>query len=300
VFIFNYSNLVDPFLREVRIFLPEFVGLKKEDKILDICSATGEQVFYYARSGADATGIDLDQKMIELARKKKKEQGLNNVSFLVADARKLPFQDSFFDSASICLGLHQLERSGIEEVISEMKRVVKKNGHLVFIDFSVPLPKSFGSFVIKSAEFLVGRKNFHNFRDYCGQGGLPFILKKSEQQEEKIEYLKINCHEQIMFKEIRLDPANSRIFHCKSEFTFEEKAQKVFFDIRLPLRYPYEPPIADDFGFGHFIQPSGEHKNACLGQIKERWDGNGYMGIAHFLLMLSYYTALALFTRNIE
>jgi hypothetical protein len=121
-----------------------------------------------------------------------------------------------------------------------------------------------------------------------------------KEELEKIEYLKINCHEQIMFKEIRLDPANSRIFHCKSEFIREEKAQKVFFDIRLPLRYPYEPPIADDFGFGHFIQPAGEHRNACLGKIKERWDGNGYMGIAHFLLMLSYYTALALFTRSIE
>lgn len=121
-----------------------------------------------------------------------------------------------------------------------------------------------------------------------------------KEELEKLEYLRINCPDQIIFKEIRVNPANSRIFHVKSEFLFEDKIQQNFFEIRLPIRYPYEPPIADNFGFLHYIQPAGDHRNACLGKIKERWNKEGYMGIAHFLLMLSYYTALALFTKKIE
>ncbi|MHA1267623.1 MAG: hypothetical protein ACTSRS_20470 [Candidatus Helarchaeota archaeon] len=120
-----------------------------------------------------------------------------------------------------------------------------------------------------------------------------------KEEKEKLEYLRFNCHDQIIFKDIQQDPNNSRIFHCKSEFILKNEVTRVFFQIRLPLRYPYQPPIADNFGFLHYIQPAGDHRNACLGQIKERWKKNGSMGIAHFLLMLSYYTALALFTSNL-
>ncbi|MFX1298725.1 MAG: hypothetical protein ACFFD2_28180, partial [Promethearchaeota archaeon] len=100
-------------------------------------------------------------------------------------------------------------------------------------------------------------------------------------------------------KEIEIDPKNNRIFNCRSEVLIDNILQQVFFQIRLPLRYPYEAPIADNFGFKHYIQPAGDHRNACLGKIKERWNKDGSMGIAHFLLILSYYTALALFTKNL-
>ncbi len=128
----------------------------------------------------------------------------------------------------------------------------------------------------------------------------PNWNSRFKEELEKLEYLRIYCHDQIIFKEITPDPKNSRIFQCRSEFLLDNQIQQVYFQIRLPLRYPYEPPIADNFGFRHFIQPAGEHRNACLGKIKERWQKDGTMGIAHFLLMLSYYTALALFTNTIN
>lgn len=181
---------MDPLLRDIRIFLPKFSGLKEGDNILDICSATGEQVFYYARSGARALGIDLDPKMVELAQKNKKEQGLTDVSFQVADARKLPFKDSFFDFASICLGLHQLDGEGRASALVEMKRVVKKEGFLIFVDYTVPLPGNLYSFLIKNVEALAGKEHSQNFKSYLGSGGLPFFLKEHNLVEEKIHYFK--------------------------------------------------------------------------------------------------------------
>ena len=128
----------------------------------------------------------------------------------------------------------------------------------------------------------------------------PQWRHRLKEEHEKLEYLKIHCHNQIIFKEVQQDLKNSRVFHCRSEFVLDNHVQQVYFDIRLPLRYPYECPIADNFGFKHYIQPAGEHRNACLGKIKERWSQDGSMGIAHFLLILSYYTALALFTKELH
>lgn len=185
-----YSAFIDPVFKEVRTRVPKFAGMKKGDKALDICCGTGDQAFHYRNEEVVAVGIDLNPKMIETAERRKEKEKASDIFFLSANAANLPFEDSFFDFASISLALHEINRKMRDEIIAEMKRVVKKDGHLIFIDFSVPMPKSFTSFIVRSAEFLAGRKNFRNFRDYYSQGGLPLILKKNEQQEEKIDYLK--------------------------------------------------------------------------------------------------------------
>jgi ubiquinone/menaquinone biosynthesis C-methylase UbiE len=74
----------------------------------------------------------------------------------LADATGLPFEDSCFDYASVSFGLHDKKGEARDKVISEMKRVVRKKGALVLIDFEVPLPKNPYSFLAKAIEFLVG------------------------------------------------------------------------------------------------------------------------------------------------
>ena len=69
-----------------------------------------------------------------------------------------------------------------------MKRVVKKEGVLMFIDYLVPLPKNSISYLITAVEFLAGRDNYRCFRDYLAQGGLDQILKEAQliPQEESL------------------------------------------------------------------------------------------------------------------
>ncbi len=185
-----YSKIIDPLLSDVRIFVPQFSGMKKNDKVLDVCCGTGDQVFYYGKKGILATGIDLNAKMIEIAKKRKERENLSNVSFQVADAKELPFPDAFFDFASISLALHEKEKEDRDKVISEMKRVVKKEGILVFIDFNTPLPNNLNSFLIKVIEHLAGGTHHQYFQDYLLQDGLSILLEKNNLQEEKREYLK--------------------------------------------------------------------------------------------------------------
>jgi len=188
--ILNYSNLIDPLLKDLRAFVVKFIGIKEGDRVLDIGCGTGDQVFYYAKTGAIVAGIDLNPEMIEIAMKGQKRYGFNNVYFQGADAVDLPFEDSIFDVASISLSLHEMVRDGRDKIISEMKRVTKKDGSLIFIDFSVPMPPIVVSYLIKAVEYFAGKNHNENFKNYFQKGGLPILLERNKLKEEKIDYFK--------------------------------------------------------------------------------------------------------------
>jgi len=185
-----YSTFIDPLLKEVRSYVPRFSGMRKGDRVLDVCCGTGDQAFYYEKMGILAAGIDFNPKMIKTAEERKEKEKNENVFFLTADAKNLPFEDDFFDFASASLALHEMDRKSRGEAFSEMKRVVKKNGNLILIDFSVPFPNKFSSFLISFVERMAGKRNFNNFKDYFNQGGLSSVFKKEGPKEEKIAYLK--------------------------------------------------------------------------------------------------------------
>ncbi len=183
----NYSTLIDPFLRSVRLYTIYFSRMKAGDRVLDVCCGTGDQAFHYAGAGIMATGIDLDPNMLKLARKDKRKT--TNVSFQRADACYLPFRDNSFDYASISLALHEKERAARDKIIAEMKRVVRKGGALIFLDFQVPLPKKMLPYLVKIVEFFAGREHHRCFKDYLAQGGLEVLLARNQLAETRRGYL---------------------------------------------------------------------------------------------------------------
>ena len=185
MFPFNYSTMVDPFFGDLRNAVVELAEIKAGDKVLDVCCGTGDQAFYYLRKGAVVTGVDRDPGMIKQAEKDRERQEFNNVNFRLGSAAKLPFRDGFFDCASISLAIHEMNRDERSEVVSEMKRVVKKSGNLIFVDFNVPLPNNSIAWLINAVEFLAGKDNYSHFRDYIAQGGLNQLLKENRLTAQK-------------------------------------------------------------------------------------------------------------------
>ena len=181
---FNYETLVDPLLRDLRKFTPEFSGMKAGDKVIDVCCGTGAQVLEYERRGIVATGIDISPSMLKIATRNRMRQKAVNVSFQLANATSLPFPDGYFDYASISLGLHDKEKPIRYQIISEMKRVVKQDGALILIDFQVPLPRNVWAVSARAIEFLAGGSHYQGFRDYLANGGLEDILKNHGLREE--------------------------------------------------------------------------------------------------------------------
>jgi ubiquinone/menaquinone biosynthesis C-methylase UbiE len=190
MFMFNYETLVDPLLRDLRKFTPEFSGMKAGDKVIDVCCGTGAQVLEYGRHGIIATGIDISPSMLKIATRNRMKQQAVNVSFQLADATNLPFPDGHFDYATVSLGLHEKEKPIRYQIISEMKRIVKQDGSLILIDFQVPLPRNAWAVFARAIEFLAGRSHYQGFKDFLAIGGLEDILKNRCLREECRSYLK--------------------------------------------------------------------------------------------------------------
>jgi len=210
VLLLNYSTVVDPILKDVRICVVGLSGIKAGDRVLDVGCGTGDQVFHYEQKGAIATGIDQNPNMIELAERNRKRQGFNS-TFRIASAAELPFPDGYFDGASISLALHEMERDERNRAVSEMKRVVKKEGTLIFIDFQVPLPKNSIAYLIKTVEFIAGRDNHKCFRDYLAQGGLNGLLKEARLTPQKEALLKRGNLQVIKVKNNSPSPKSSPV-----------------------------------------------------------------------------------------
>ncbi len=189
MFFLNYSTIIDPLLRGIRLYVIYFSRMKAGDRVLDVCCGTGDQAFHYVQAGIVATGIDLDPNMLKLARKDRRSKDSSNVSFHRADAQDLPFRDNSFDCASISFALHEKERAVRDNIISEMKRVVRKGGVLLFLDFQVPLPNNLLPWLVKLIEFFAGGEHHRCFKDYLAQGGLDVLLARNHLAEVKRDYL---------------------------------------------------------------------------------------------------------------
>jgi ubiquinone/menaquinone biosynthesis C-methylase UbiE len=190
MFLLNYETLIDPLLAEIRKFTPEFCGMSPGDRVLDVCCGTGAQVIEYRRRGIIATGLDIDPSMLKIASINSIKHNLVNVSFYLADATELPFADNFFDYVSVSLALHDKSKLARYKVVSEMMRVVRPDGALVFIDYPVPPVSSIWGFLSRTVEFIAGGDHYEGFKDYIISGGLEHILKVFNLHEEKRDYLK--------------------------------------------------------------------------------------------------------------
>ena len=100
--------------------------------IADLATGTGDLALALQNKlpDVDIIGVDYVPEMLELARQK----GLRHVLF--ADAMKLPFAAGSFDCITIAFGLRNLENCSA--ALAEMARVLKSNGHLLVLEFSMP------------------------------------------------------------------------------------------------------------------------------------------------------------------
>lgn len=118
-------------------FAVDLLEIKETDKVLDLCCGTGDMtqlILVKNYASIDITAVDFSSKMLDQARKRFKNY--SNVNIIQADAMNLPFDDDSFDCIIISFGLRNLEN--IPEGLKEIKRVLRKDGRLVNIDFGKP------------------------------------------------------------------------------------------------------------------------------------------------------------------
>ena len=89
-------------------------------------------------------GLDFSQNMLDVGKQKVAREGLDKqISLIQGNAMELPFEDNRFDFATIGFGLRNVP--DLEQVLREMKRVVKPGGQVVCLELSKPVWQPFKS-----------------------------------------------------------------------------------------------------------------------------------------------------------
>lgn len=97
----------------------------KGESILDVGCGDGYASYKLFTLGYRVDGVDLSRKMIEYARQQVHE---NEINFLQADARALPFKGNSFDNLLV---INVLEWTSVPaDTLQELSRVLKKGGSL--------------------------------------------------------------------------------------------------------------------------------------------------------------------------
>ncbi len=110
----------------------EIVAGWRPATIVDLATGTGDLALAIQRrwTTAEIIGADFSEEMLAIAKQKGVRQTV------VADAMKLPFGDGSFDCVTISFGLRNFP--DWSAALGEMRRVLKTNGHLLVLEFSLP------------------------------------------------------------------------------------------------------------------------------------------------------------------
>jgi demethylmenaquinone methyltransferase/2-methoxy-6-polyprenyl-1,4-benzoquinol methylase len=122
-----------------RKILVDCINLKADDKILDVCTGTGDVALECARRNYSDKifGIDLSYEMLKIALEKAHKLHLQKIITLQqGDCLSLPFKNNTFNIVTISFGVRNL--ADYAKGISEMIRVLKKGGKLFVLEFSYP------------------------------------------------------------------------------------------------------------------------------------------------------------------
>src|ERR1700692_2350268 len=84
--------------------LVERSGAGPGRELLDVATGSGNVAISAALAGASVTGLDLTPELLEVARRRAREAGVE-ARFVEGDAEELPFENDEFDVVTSCFGV---------------------------------------------------------------------------------------------------------------------------------------------------------------------------------------------------
>ncbi len=122
-----------------RKFAMRKMEVKPGDKSLDLCCGTADWTIALAQASGDGetVGLDFSRNMLEIGQAKVDKLGLaGRIQLIEGNAMSLPFADNSFDFVTIGFGLRNVP--DIDQVLREMRRVVRPGGKVVCLELSKP------------------------------------------------------------------------------------------------------------------------------------------------------------------
>lgn len=166
------AHMLVPFQKILELLRPI-----KGKRVLDIGSGSGELTSELAKMSGKVIGVDKSRQWIKHCKKYK----FPNLSFVQADATKLPFKSASFDAIvmnMVLLNVATLREIGM--ILKEASRLLRPNGIFLFSDLHpicVMTPK------VPPTRYQKYSKNFSYFRD-----GTEYVAGIRLSKGEKMEF----------------------------------------------------------------------------------------------------------------
>jgi demethylmenaquinone methyltransferase/2-methoxy-6-polyprenyl-1,4-benzoquinol methylase len=123
----------------------DLAAVSPGSRALDVATGTGDLAIELARRGAEVTGLDFSERMLELARAKARgipnpahpaEPGASGIDFVQGNALELAYPDASFDAVTVGFGARNF--ADLDRGLRELARVTRPGGRVVILEITTP------------------------------------------------------------------------------------------------------------------------------------------------------------------
>ena len=126
--------------RLIKKFTVQLTALRSGQTVLDLAGGTGDFSLQFSPivgSKGQVVLADINESMLRVGRERIIDKGnLDNISYTLADAEKLPFAENSFDCICIAYGLRNVTNKDV--ALRSMYETIKVGGRVVVLEFSKP------------------------------------------------------------------------------------------------------------------------------------------------------------------
>lgn len=236
----QFDEIGTPFFKYFGKALVDFAEIGNDDHILDIACGKGATTFPLLEKISDRGkiyAIDISPGMIAECRKQVQNSNGLNLNFSVMDAEQLEFTDESMDKVICGFGLFFLP--DIEKGMSEIRRVLKPGGYLVFSSWNDDSKLQYLEEII--LKYLPERANNRpvdngkiHHTDFDTINGILKVLEKSGFKKQQTEIQNFDCfyaNEEEWIKS-RWQTAFRMYFEQLSKVEYRDFKKEIFENLR--------------------------------------------------------------------
>lgn len=109
------------------------MSLKSSDVIADFGAGNGFFSVPFAEQVDKVLAIDIEPKMLELLKEHAEAKNLTNIDYVESDLQDIALDHELADKGIIAFVMHEIPN--MEVALNEFKRIIKKGGSLIIIDW---------------------------------------------------------------------------------------------------------------------------------------------------------------------
>jgi ubiquinone/menaquinone biosynthesis C-methylase UbiE len=129
----NYPVVASDVIASLGPVLVEAAGLTAGQRVHDVAAGSGNVAIPAARTGAQVTATDLTPELLDKGRADAEAEGLT-ITWRVADAEALPFDDGEYDAALSCVGIMFAPHH--QAAADELLRCVRPGGTIGLVSWT--------------------------------------------------------------------------------------------------------------------------------------------------------------------